>query len=130
MGAKDMFSSIVRSALVALMAIGPLSCAVVRVQTASKEDVEVTKGLGFVSVQVKPGAGTVLVDSTSFGAVTGFDGFALGYHRASFAVIAGDRCQLVLWIRTNEQLKELNELLRDRTDVCVVRPEPLTGENP
>ena len=33
-------------------------------------------------------------------------------------------------IKTNEQLQQLNELLRDRTGVCVVQPDQLTREKP
>lgn len=123
-----MIRSIGPTVSAALAATALSGCAVVSVQTVSKGDVEVTKGLGVVSIQVKPSTATVLVESTSFGAVRGFDGFALGYNRASLAAIAGDRCQLVLWVSTNEQLRELSALLRDRADICVVRPESSRGE--
>jgi hypothetical protein len=63
-----------------------------------------------------------VVESTSIGAINGFEGFALGYHDATVAAFASDDCQLILWIKTNGQLKELDELLGDRTGVCVVRP--------
>ena len=97
------------------------SCAVIHIQTSGKDDVEVKQGVGIVSVNVKPEAGAVLVDSTSFGAINGFDGFSIGFHSATVAALAGDRCQLVLWIKTEDQLNELNQLLRDQTGVCVLR---------
>jgi hypothetical protein len=98
-------------------------CAVVRIQTTGKDDVEVKQRFGIVSVEIKPGAGATLVESTSLGAINGVQGFALGYHSAQLAALAGERCQLVVWIKTGEELKQLDELLRDRTDVCVVRPD-------
>jgi hypothetical protein len=96
-------------------------CAVVNVQTAGKDDVEITRGLGIVSVQVKPGAGAVVVESVSLGLINSADGFSLGYRAASTAAVARDSCRLIVWVSTYGQLKELNELLQDRTDVCVVR---------
>jgi hypothetical protein len=111
-------------------ALGLSGCAVVRIQTADKDDVEVKRGVGLVSVNIKPGAVATVVESTSFGAISGYEGFALGYHDATVAAFASDGCQLILWIKTNEELRELDELLRDRTDVCVVRPEPMTRRKP
>lgn len=105
-------------------------CAVVRIQTAGKDEVEVKQRFGIVSVEIKPGAGATLVDSTSLGAINGFEGLALGYHRANLAAIAGDKCRLVVWIKSGEQLQELEQLLRDRTDVCVVRPDKTGKEKP
>jgi hypothetical protein len=112
-----------RCVCAAVLASSLAGCAVVSVQTASKEDVEVTRGFGIVSLQVKPGAATVLVDSTTLGAISAVDGIAVGFHRANFAAIAGDRCQLVLWIKTRDQMDELDSLLRGRKDVCVLGPE-------
>jgi len=105
-------------------------CAVVHVQTPGKDGVEVKQGFGIVSVEIKPGAGATLVESTTFGASNGFQGFALGYQSATVAAIAGDQCRLVLWIKTDEELKELNQLLRERTDVCVVRPDVMRKGRP
>jgi len=105
-------------------------CAVVRIQTAGKDDVEVKRRFGIVSVEIKPGAGATLVESTSLGAINGFEGFTLGYRSATVAALAGERCQLVVWINTGEQLQELDQLLRDRTDVCVVRPEETVKGKP
>jgi hypothetical protein len=69
-----------------------------------------------------------MVDSVGFGAIHGFDGLSLGYHAASTAAVARDSCRLLVWVRTDEQLKELKELLENRTDVCAVRPEYRTRE--
>jgi hypothetical protein len=110
--------------------LGLAGCAVVRIQTADKDDVEVKRGFGLVSVKIKPGAGATVFESTTFGAINGVEGFALGYHDATVAALALEHCQLVLWIKTKEQLKELDELLRDRTDVCVVRPDQITRRKP
>jgi hypothetical protein len=98
-------------------------CAVVNVQTAGKDDVEITRGLGIVSVQVKPGAGAVIVESVSLGMINGADGFSLGYQAASTAAVARDSCRLIVWVNAYGQLKELSDLLQDRTDVCVVRTD-------
>jgi hypothetical protein len=106
-------------AMIATLAVG--GCSIVRIQVASKDDVEVKRGFGMVSVTVKPTAKATVVESTSFGVINGFEGFALGYHSATVAAFGGESCQLILWIKTNDQLQQLNELLRDRTDVCVVR---------
>ena len=98
------------------------ACAVVRIQAAGKDDVEVKQHFGIVSVEIKPGAGATVVDSTSIGAIKSLEGLALGYHSATVTAFAGGRCQLVVWIKTGEELKELDQLLRDRADVCAVRP--------
>lgn len=105
------------------VAIGLASCSVVNVRTASMDDIRVTRGFGFVSLQVKPSAGTVLVTSTTLGIVRTIDGLALGFHWADYAAIPPSGCQVVLWIRSNEQLKMLDELLRNHESVCVVRDE-------
>jgi len=123
----------IRALVVACAASSMLAlagCAVVRIQAAGKDDVEVKQRFGIVSVDIKPGAGATLVESTSLGAINGFEGFTLGYHSATVAALAGERCQLVVWIKTGEELKELDQLLRDRTDVCVVRPDEMERGKP
>lgn len=124
------FRLIGRTALAVAIGAGAWGCARVMVQAPSRDDVEVTTRFGIVSVEIKPGMGAVLVESTSLGAVNSFEGLALGYHNASIAAVAEGRCQLILWIRTNEQLQELNALLRERTDVCLVRPGATRGGKP
>jgi hypothetical protein len=127
---ETIFRSIGQIALAAVIGAGSWGCAMVMVQAPSRDDVEVTTRFGIVSVEIRPGAGAVLVESTTVGAVNSFEGFALGYHNANIAAVAGGRCQMVLWIRTNEQLQELNALLREGTDVCVVRTEASRGGKP
>ena len=95
-------------------------CTVVRIQTAGTKDVEVKQHFGIVTIEAKPGAETILVDSTTFGVINSFDGFAVGYHDASMAFMSGNRCQMVIWLKTGEQLAELDKILRDHTGVCVV----------
>lgn len=127
---ETIFRSIARAALAVVIGVGAGGCARVMVQVPSRDDVEVTTRFGIVSVEIKPGMGAVLVESTSVGAVNSFEGLAVGYHSASIAAVAEGRCQLILWIRTNEQLQELNALLRERTDVCLVRPGATRGVIP
>jgi hypothetical protein len=122
-------SGLVRIAVL-LFALALAGCTVVRVQASGKGEVEVRQGVGIVSIQILPGAGAVVVDSTSFGAINGPEGFTLGYHSATTAAIKRDGCHLVVWIHTGEQLKELKELLQDRTDVCAVRPQYTKREMP
>lgn len=110
--------------------LGSGGCAVVRIQAAGKDDIEVKRSIGIVSVEIKPGASATVVESTTLGAINGVEGFALGYHDATVAAFAGESCQLILWIKTNEQLQQLDELLRDRTDICVVRPDSMTRRKP
>jgi len=116
------FRSILRISVV-ITALTLDGCAVVRIQTSGTDAVEVKRGFGIVSVNVKPDADATVVESTSFGAINGLDGFAVGYHDATWAAFKDDSCHVVLWIDTNEQLEELSEFLRTRTDVCVVTPK-------
>lgn len=103
-----------------------LGCTVVRIQTPGADGVEVKQRFGIVSLEIKPGAGATLVESSGFGASNGFQGFSLGYHNATVAALSADKCRLVLWIKTGEELKELNQLLSAHgTDICVVRPDDL-----
>jgi hypothetical protein len=94
----------------------------VNVHTASKDDIEVRRGLGIVSLQVAPRAGAVVVDSVGFGAMHGPDGFALGYRAATTAALPRDGCRLLVWVKTEGELAELKGLLQERADICVVRP--------
>lgn len=120
-----------RFAVVAvLIAVGLPGCVVVKVQTELKGEVEVTTHFGVVSMELKPAAGAILAEATGFGLIKGVEGFVLGYHSANVSAIAGDRCQLVLWIMSNEQLQELDMLLRDRKDLCVVWAESSKMEKP
>lgn len=105
----------------ALLLLLLAGCTVVNVHTAAKDGIEVTRGLGIVSLQVKPGAGAVLVDSVGFGVINGPDGVALGYRAATTVVLAHDSCRLLVWVNTEGELKELKDLLQ-REDICVVRP--------
>jgi len=119
---KALLCAIARAVPATSICLSVWGCTVIAVHAPSKDDVEIKTRFGIVSVEIKPGAGAVMVESTSLGAINSFEGLAVGYHNTSIAAVAGGRCQLVLWIRTNEQLQELNSLLRDRTDVCVVAP--------
>ena len=116
-------------ALLAL-ALALAGCTVVRVQVSGRDEVEVKQGMGVVSVQVKPGAGAVVVDSTAFGAINGPEGFTLGYYAGTVAAIERGGCHLVVWVSSGEQLGELKELLQDRADVCAVRPQYAKRETP
>ena len=105
-------------------------CAVVKVHTSGKDDVEVKQGFGVVSLQINPSAGAVVVESRSFGMINGADGFSLGYRAATMAAVARDSCRLLVWVDTPGQLAELKGLLQDRADICVVRTEYLGREMP
>ena len=77
-------------------------------------------------MEIKPGAGATLVESSGFGASNGFQGFSLGYHNATVAALSGDQCRLVLWITTGVEIKELNRLLSAQgTDICVVSADQI-----
>lgn len=102
-------------------------CAVVRIEAPDRRSVEVTHGFGLVSVNLRPGSGAVIVDSTSFGAMKDHEGYSLGYRTATAASVAGDRCQLVIWIKSDEELKYLADFLRQHQDVCHVQSAGLTG---
>jgi hypothetical protein len=115
---------------VAPLLLAQAGCAVVHVHAPGKDDVEVTRGFGVLSVQAKPGAGAVVVDSVALGLVDGFDGVSLGYRSLTGAVIARDSCHLVVWVKTEHELKTLQQVLQDRTDVCAVRPVHSTGRTP
>jgi hypothetical protein len=116
----------IRAALGIFVATAALmlnGCAVVRIQTPGSDAAEVKRGFGIVSVVVKPNADATVVESTTFGAIHGLEGFSIGYHEATWAAFKDNSCHVVLWIDTNEQLDQLNEFLHGRTDVCVVRPQ-------
>jgi hypothetical protein len=112
----------------AVLAAG--GCTVVHIQGATKDDVAVYTKFGIVNVELKPGARSVVVDSSGFGAINALDGFTLGYQRSTYAALAPDDCRIVLWIRSDEQLKELNKFLSDRSNVCVVHATQTKGETP
>ena len=99
--------------------LGAAGCAVVTIHAASRDDVEVDSRFGIVSVQIRPRAGPVIVESTSFGAGNSFDGFSVGYRSASLAALPADDCRIVLWVRNVDDLDHLNALLGAHTDVCV-----------
>jgi hypothetical protein len=105
--------------LAATAALGAASCAVVTIHATSRDDVEVAARFGVVSVQLRPGSGPVLVESTSFGASNSFDGFSVGYRSANLAAMPSNSCRIVLWIRSTDDVKQLNALLGGSTDVCV-----------
>lgn len=106
--------------LLATATLGAAGCAVVTIQAASREDVEVTSRFGVVRVELKPAAGPVVVESTSFGAINAFDGFSVGYRSASLAALPAGSCRILLWVRGADDVKQLNALLGGSTDVCVV----------
>lgn len=104
--------------LVAAIVTG--ACTTIRIEAQSKDDVEISTRFGIVNLELKPGGQSVVVDSSSFGAIKTFDGFTVGYHRALYAALGLNDCRVVLWIQTGEQLKELDQLLRNHSQICVV----------
>lgn len=113
-----MSTSTLALSLAAALATG--ACTTIRIEAQSKDDVEISARFGIVKLELRPGGQGVVVDSSSFGAINTFDGFALGYHRALYAALGPEDCRVVLWIQTGEQLKELDQLLRNHSQVCVV----------
>jgi len=121
---KAFLCSIARAVPALLICLGLWGCAVITIHVPSKDDVEIRSHLGIVSVEIKPEAKAVILESTSLGAINSFEGFAVGYHNTSIAAVADGRCQLVVWIKSNEELEELKSLLSERkTDLCVVRTD-------
>jgi len=96
-------------------------CTTVNIHTSASDEAQVATGFGIVSVEIKPRHGAVIVESTSLGAIHGVEGLAIGYHSSSIVALPDSRCQLVVWTNSQAQLNELERLLRDRTDVCVVQ---------
>lgn len=107
-------------ALALLAAIVTGACTTIRIEAQSKDDVEISTRFGIVSIELTPGAKSVVVDSSSFGAINTFDGLAVGYHRARYAALGPKDCRVVLWIQTDEQLREIDQLLRNHSQICVV----------
>jgi len=103
-------------------------CAIVNIHTNKADEAQVATRFGIVSVEIKPQYGAVLIESASLGAIKGVEGLAIGYHRSSILTLSDSRCQLVIWINTQEQINELEKLLHDRADVCIVRPNVKSGE--
>lgn len=116
------------SVVAASLATG--ACATVHIEVQSKDDVEVKTRFGIISLELRPGARSVVVNSSSLGVVNTLEGLAVGYHSTSYAALAPNDCRIVLWIHTNDQLKELDRLLRERTDVCVIQGLNSTGGKP
>jgi hypothetical protein len=102
--------------------LGLQACTVVHIEDARSGKVEVERHFGILSLELRPGT-EAIVESTSFGLVNTYGGMAIGYHSASLATLGPGTCRVVLWIRSDEQLKELRELLRERADVCVSNPD-------
>lgn len=96
------------------------ACTTIRIEAQSKDDVEISTRFGIVNLELKPGDQGVIVDSSSFGAINTFNGFAFGYHRALYAALRPHDCRVVLWIQTDEQLTELDKLLRNHAQICAV----------
>ena len=119
-----------RVSLVLAVALATGACTTVRIQGPTKDEYEVKQRFGIVTVELKPSARAVVVDSTGIGVINALEGLTVGYHNSSYAVLPGGDCRIVLWIRTDEQLKELNQLLRERADICVLPAKPLTWEKP
>lgn len=111
-------------------ALGLCACTMVHIQGPTPNDVAVYRKFGIVNVELKPGARSVVVDTSSFGLISGPEGIAVGYHGATYAALSPDDCRIVLWIRSDEQIKELDQLLGDRSNVCVIQPTPSKGETP
>lgn len=108
----------------ALLALTLCGCSVVNIQVASRDEVEVTRGVGIVNVQLSPKTRAVVAESTTFGMINSLNGFAAGYHNAMMAASGEGHCGIVLWIRTNDDLIQLQQLLKDRSDVCITRSTP------
>lgn len=112
------------------VALALCACTVVHVQGSSKDDVAVYRDFGFVNVNLRPGARSVVVNSSSLGVINTLEGLAVGYHNTTYAALAPDDCRIVLWIRADQELKELVQFLGDRTNICVVQPTSYKGETP
>lgn len=93
----------------------------VNIQVASRDEVEVTRGVGMINVQLSPKTRAVVAESTTLGVINSFDGFAAGYHAATVAAMGEGHCGMVLWIRTNEDIAQLKGLLKERSNVCIAR---------
>lgn len=109
-----------RAPLAVLLAAFAAGCTVVRIEDPGSLNVQVSQRFGFVAVDIHPGTGAVIVDSTTLGIVNAADGLAFGFHTSKLAAVAPGDCRLVVWVQSPGEIKELEQLLRTRTDVCVV----------
>ena len=76
--------------------------------------------VGFLSLDLPPDANGHLLEAEGFGLLQTPEAFIAGYHSVSLLTIS-DSCHVILWIESEEQLKLLDELLRDHKDICAVK---------
>jgi len=103
------------------------ACTTVRIQVAGRDDVEVRQMFGIASVEVKGDRGAVY-ESAGFGISRGIAGLSIGYQAASVALLPPERCQFVVWISSDGQVRELENLLRGHDGICVFRPNQGRGK--
>ena len=101
------------SSLALLAACALAGCVQVSVTSADS----VTQGAGAVAIHFPPAQAAQIARVAGFGLVLAQDGFTLGWAHSTY-VVAPPSCQLVVWIETPEQARELQSLLEGRTDVC------------
>ena len=73
---------------------------------------------GFLSIEVAPSSQGVAVSSMGLGLVRTPTGIVLGFNTVRMLAL-GEGCRVVLWVENEEQLRLLEELLGDLSNVCV-----------
>ena len=106
-------------AVAALLASG---CASVHIEDPGGQ-VRVERHLGLLNVTVADGPRSVVAETTGIGLMRNWEGFTLGYHDSTVAVLGRDDCRLILWVQTREDLNEARRLIEETDNVCIVSKE-------
>ncbi len=95
------------------------ACTRVEIQK-SDGTVSINHYTGFLGVELEPKSGAQVVDVEGIGIVGLQGGYSVGYHHAQLTALPHDGCRLVLWVKTDQELRTLNDLLKDRSDICAI----------
>lgn len=98
-----------------------LGCTTISI-TEKDGKVRVSRSFGAITIEMVPGSKSVLAEAVGLGYLTGPLGTTIGFSKNSFAVLGRD-CRLILWNSDKEQAKQLQELLGNHANVCIISPE-------
>ncbi len=85
--------------------------------------VRTCNAFGFPNIELSPGKEAMVAEITSLGYHSGPLGISVGFNHSQFALL-GEDCRIVVWMRSPEDAKQLNQLLGERPGICAASINP------
>lgn len=82
---------------------------------------KISRSFGVIKVDLNPNTNITLAEISGLGYLTSPLGTTVGFTKSNFAAL-GENCRLILWVKDDNQVLKLKNILGNLENLCVVSP--------